>query len=86
MHTTLTIFKLIQLLRYGITFIFLPLLDEMKWWHIIVIVVVVIFLIGVVLWITVGAMVANPPDGSKCTSFSFQSSFPLLPHFMGQKG
>jgi len=51
------------------------LLDKMKWWHIIVIVVAAIFcLIGVVLWITVGAVVTNPPDGSKCTSFSLQSS------------
>ena len=26
-------------------------------------------LIGVVLWIIVGAVVTNSPDGSKCTSF-----------------
>ena len=59
----------------------------MNWWHIIVIVVAVIFcLIGVALWITVGAVVTNPPDASKCTGFPFQSSFPFLPHFMGQKG
>ena len=47
----------------------------MNWWHIIVIVVAAIFcVIGVVLWITVGAVVTNPPDGSKCTSFPFQCS------------
>ena len=71
-----------------ITSIFLSLLDEMKWRLIIVIVVAVIFcLIGVVLWITVGAVVTNPPDGSKCTtSFPFQSSFPFLPHLMGREG
>ena len=52
------------------------LLDKMKWWHIIVIVVAAILcLIGVVLWITVGAVVTNPPGDSKCTtSFSFQYS------------
>ena len=59
----------------------------MKWWLIIVIVVAAILcLIGVVLWITVGAVVTSPPDDSKCTSFPFQSSFPFLPHLMGQEG
>ena len=44
-------------------------LDELKWWHIIVMVVTVGFcLIGVVLWITVGAVVNNPPNDSKCTT------------------
>ena len=71
----------------SISFIFLHLLDDMKWWHIIVMVIAAIFcLIGVVLWITVGVVVTNPPDDSKCTSFPFQSSFPFLPHFMGQEG
>ena len=71
----------------SITFIFLPLLDDMKWWYIIVMVIAAIFcLIGVVLWITVGAVLTNPPDGNKCGSFPFQSSFPFLPHFMVQKG
>jgi len=38
-----------------------------------VIVIAAIFcLIGVVLWITVGAVVTNPPDDSKCTSFPFK--------------
>ena len=70
-----------------ITSIFLSLLDEMKWRLITVIVVAAIFcLIGVVLWITVGAVVTNPPDDGKCTSFPFQSSFPFLPQLMGQEG
>ena len=48
-------------------------LDEMKWWQITVMVIAVIFcLIGVVLWITVGAVVSNLPDNGKC--FPFQSS------------
>ena len=59
----------------------------MKWWHIIVMVVAAILcLIGVVLWITMGVVLTNPPDGSKCTSFPFQRFFPFLPHFIGQKG
>ena len=42
------------------------LLDDMKWWHIIVMVIAAILcLIGVVLWITVGAVATNPPDDSK---------------------
>ena len=60
-----------------ITSIFLSLLDEMKWWLIIVIVVAAIFcLIGVLLWITVGAVVTNPPDDSKCTSFPSKAPSP----------
>ena len=35
-------------------------------------------LIGVVLWITVGAVVNSPPNGSKCTTFPFQSSLRSL--------
>ena len=55
------------------TLYYVTLLDDMKWWHIIVMVIVVILcLIGVVLWITVGAVVTNPPDDSKYTSFPFK--------------
>ena len=35
-------------------------------------------LIGVVLWITVGAVVNNPPNDSKCTIFPFPSSLRSL--------
>ena len=39
-----------------------------------IVIVALLCVIGVVLWITVGAVVTNPPDDSKCTSFPFQSS------------
>ena len=58
------------LCEYAIILAFMHPLDELKWWHIVVVVVTVVFcLIGVVLWITVGAVVNNPPNDSKCTTF-----------------
>ena len=48
------------------SFIFMFLLDDLKWWHIIVMVIAAILcLIGVVLWITVGAVVNSSPDDGK---------------------
>ena len=38
------------------------------------VIVAILCIIGVVLWITVGAVVSNLPDDSKFTSFPFQSS------------
>ena len=39
-----------------------------------IVIAVILCVIGVVLWITVGAVVNNPPDSSKRTSFPFPSS------------